>query len=245
MFTTFQLSLDSNIFEDLSNSVVLEKITSGRKGAVVTDVKDGLVPIVRTTTCYFTPAFYFSAVYKILIEEIREVTKNKELMFNNALVEIYNSEYRKMGYHSDQSLDLDPESFICIFSCYDKDTHDVRKLIIKNKTTNEVSELLMPHNSIILFSTDTNKKYLHKIILDTCKTNSQWLGVTFRLSKTFVSFRNGTPYIGEKILRYVDGKESSEFYKMRSEENKKVDYEYPEIDYTISISDTFEPIVCT
>ena len=51
---------------------------------------------------------------------------------------------------------------------------------------------------------------------------------------------NGTPYLNERILRLANDKEKSEFYKLRSNENKLIEYVYPELDYTISKSDLMQ-----
>ena len=120
---------------------------------------------------------------KLTIEEI------KKMVFNNALIEIYDSTYCSMGFHSDQSLDLANESYICIFSCYNNsNTKYIRKLIIKDKITNVRSTYILEHNSIIVFPLSTNSKYLHKIILDKNGSDDIWLGITFRLSKTLINF---------------------------------------------------------
>ena len=34
------------------------------------------------------------------------------------MIERYNYKYVTMKDHSDQDMDLDPESYICVFSCY-------------------------------------------------------------------------------------------------------------------------------
>lgn len=71
----------------------------------------------------------------------------------------------------------------------------------------------MENNSIILFSAEINSKYLHKIKLKE-KKDSNWLGITFRLSKTFIKFRNEIPYFENGIeLSIADKNEMVEFYK--------------------------------
>ena len=49
-----------------------------------------------------------------IIENIKKIS-GIDVKLNNALIEIYGSKYCTMGYHSDQSLDLDEKSYICIF----------------------------------------------------------------------------------------------------------------------------------
>jgi len=127
-----------------------------------------------------------------------------------------------------------------LFSCYDNpDTKDIRTLKIKDKITGELSEISLTHNSIILFSVKTNSNYLHKIVLDKSYADDKWLGITFRLSKTYIEFVNEIPYFykTDKKLKLANEEEIKEFYKMRQTENKNSVFEYPEINYTISKSD--------
>lgn len=145
-----------------------------------------------------------------------------------------------MGFHSDQALDLEDNSYIAIYSCYEN-TQNIkpRKLIIKNKITNELSEINMDHNSVILFDLETNKKHLHKIIADASDENNKWLGITFRLSKTYIQYIDNIPffYNTNHVLKLANDEEMKRFYKMRSDENKSINYQYPEIHFTVSSSD--------
>jgi len=244
------------------------------------DCRDGLVPIVRTTTPYQKPAQVFRPIHREIIDNVKKrslavtalaaavpaVSQRSDanaehpdptainLDFNNALIELYDSQYRNMKFHSDQSLDLAQGSFICIFSCYDiPDTPLVRKLKIQNKITRESSEISMDHNSFVLFSLETNGKHLHKIVLEGSAgavpatagpgNGPKWLGITFRLSKTFVRFCDDVPIMhpGACILRMATKDEFREFLKKRGEENKSVGFTYPFFDYTISASDRLPP----
>ena len=239
MFTKFIIDYQKNIFEELSKSIEFDDLIVGRKGANIVDYKNNLVPIVRTTTNYNKPTQKFLPIHYNIIENIKKSSKIEGLELNNALIEIYDSQYRTMGFHSDQAMDLAENSYICIFSCYDDPLSDIRKLKIKNKETDEHSEIQLEHNSVTIFSTETNKKHLHRIILETNKLNSKWLGITFRLSKTFIQFINEIPYFypGDKVLRMSNEEEKKLFRKYKGIENSKIGYDYPEIDYTISIGD--------
>ena len=242
MFTKFTINYQTNIFEELSKSIEFEDIITGRKGANLVDYKNNLVPIVRTTIGYNKPSQKFSQIHYDIIENIKNISKIEGLELNNAMVELYDSQYRDMKFHSDQSLDLAENSYICVFSCYDDPNNpsDVRKLKIKEKTTELCSEILLEHNSVVIFSTDTNKKYVHKIVLETNKSTNKWFGITFRLSKTFIQFVNEIPYFypSGKKLRIANKDERKEFARHKGIENLKIGYDYPEIDYAISISDT-------
>jgi len=251
MFYKIILDLPENLHSDLSQSCLFEDITNGRKGANLVDCVQNVIPIVRTTTNYVLPNQKFLPVHKMIIDKIKQsIIKssicdeiNPNIDFNNALIEMYNNKYCNMGFHSDQALDLDDDSYICIFSCYDNPKNP-RKLHTKNKITNECSSITLDHNSIILFSTNTNSKYLHKIILENRELPSNWLGITYRKSKTFLKFESDIPFFLDtgKPLILANEDTKKEFYKFRSLENSNIEYAYPEINYTISGGD-IKPII--
>ncbi len=239
-----------NVFDELSKSTKFDDVVNGRKGAILVDInnEDKLVPIVRTTTMYDKPAQHFLSIHYDLIENIKRTSNNPDLKFNNAMIEMYDSSYRTMKAHSDQALDLDPLSHICIFSCYNDPfipKSYMRKLKIQRKNSDDQFDIILEHNSFLLFSLDTNQRHLHKIVLeDSASNNYKWLGVTFRMSKTYIKFINEIPYFHStnKVLRIASTDEKKGFYICRSKENQSVEYVYPEIDYTISVSDTLYPI---
>jgi hypothetical protein len=146
-----------------------------------------------------------------------------------------------MGYHTDQTLDLDEESDICIFSCYkNENTKNLRTLNVINKETKEEQNITMYNNNYIIFSVKNNKKYVHKIILEKEKNNddSEWLGLTMRCSKTYIK-NNVLP--NGNILYLASKEEENNFYKLKTMENNMINYEYPIINYTISKSDLMNP----
>lgn len=245
-----------DLFHDLKKSTEFEDILPGRVGAVLVDQYD-LTPIVRTTTKYKNPAQQFKPIHYEIINNIKKavISSIPDLDFNNALIEIYDNNYCTMGYHTDQALDLKDGSYIGIYSCYEKpseiDELNSRKLIIKNKVTDDIIEISMDHNSVILFDLATNQQHLHKIVASNNKLNKwclgyTWLGITFRLSKTFIHHIDNIPYFykTDKILTLATTEESKTFYKLKSEENKKIDfdYSYSDITYTISPSDLLQPL---
>lgn len=242
MFSIHDIKSKDNLFEELANSAKFEQLGKGRHGTVLMHVQNNIIPIVRTTTKYNINSQLFKQVHYDIMDRIKKITQ-QNLYFNNALFEIYDKAYTTMGYHSDQALDLDPDSYICLFSCYNNsETKDVRTLKIKNKLAEkleETEEIKLAHNSIVLFSVKTNSNYLHKIILDNSSTNDIWLGLTFRLSKTFIKFLDEIPYFYKtnRIFKIADQEETKEFYSLRQKENKNIGFEYPELNYTISMSD--------
>ena len=256
-FYKFKLPLENNLFDELSNSVDLEDVGKGRKGNHLVNLSEKGIPIVRTTTKYNKPAHNFSTIHNRVIDGINDVVKNNNetpfpsLSFNNALIEIYDSSYFKMKYHSDQCLDLATDSYIALFSCYERPDdlteNALRKLKVKSKTTDEEFEFSLENNSVILFSLATNTKFMHKIVLESSNkqrldSDNKWLGITFRKSKTFIHFKDDLPYFpnGEP-LKLADEIQQKEFYKLRGQENKSIDFLYPTITYTLSISDTMIP----
>lgn len=237
MFTKITLDFPHNLFPELQKSIKFEDVTKGRKGAILVDVQNDLIPLSRSTTKYNKPAQKFKQVHYDIINQIKEHITAE---FNNAMIEIYDNRYCTMGFHSDQALDLAENSYIAIYSCYENpQVSNPRTLHIKNKKTNDVTEFTMTHNSVIIFNLETNQQHLHKIILEDNKLNNKWLGVTFRLSKTFILHVDNIPYINQTndILKLATEEESRQFYKLRSEENKSLSFQYPYINYTISPSD--------
>lgn len=242
MFLESIIDINVNPFEELSASANFEPVTKGRMGAVIVDPKDKLIPIVRTTTIYQNSATSFLPIHYAIIEKIKAKFNHLNLQFNNALVEIYDNNYRNMGYHSDQALDLDDDSYICLYSCYDNPTH-IRSLKVQQKGVPDIADIKLNHNSIVLFSTFTNRQYLHKIVLESSQSTNKWLGITFRLSKTYIQFIDDKPYFSNNVpLTLASADERKQFYKCRGQENANTDYVYAEINYTISASDT-KPIV--
>lgn len=241
MFKQYTLDVPENLFNQLSTCTTFEDIIKGRQGAVLLNYKHNTMPIVRTTTIYNNPAQQFLPIHYEIMDNIRKKIKNN-IIFNNALIEIYNNDYHNMKYHTDQSLDLQEDSYICLFSCYENNSNasnDMRKLQIKNKTTKLCSEFTLNNNSIVLFNVQTNQQHLHKIVLESKKSTNRWLGITFRLSKTFIKFTDDIPYIypNNKVFKIADSNERTMFLKHKSSENLQTEYVYPNIDYTISKSD--------
>ncbi|BAZ40356.1 hypothetical protein NIES4101_63170 [Calothrix sp. NIES-4101] len=255
-FYVFRLDIDDNIFELLTNSIEFEDINKGRKGCVLVKSEERGIPIVRTTTNYKNPSYHFSQIHNIIIEklnkQIQQEIKIKSFEFNNALIEVYDREYYKMGYHSDLDMDLEDDSFIALFSCYENasnlSTNALRKLKIRCKSTSEEFEISLTNNSLILFSLQTNREFVHKIILDVSKNETtklgtnRWLGLTYRKSKTFIKFKNGLPFLTNgDLLGVANDEEREAFYRLKKQENEVINFKYPEINYTLSIGDILEP----
>jgi hypothetical protein len=236
-------------FNDFKNSCIFSEISEGRKGAVLTDYNNNQFPIVRSTTDYKISTQKLKNIHFELINKIKltiQLRLKENVNFNNALIEIYENKYNKMKFHSDQKLDLEENSFICLFSCYQNiKNENSRKLVVKSKS-NSSNQLLnnfeieLENNSIVFFSIDTNSNFLHKIKLKNHEYENIWLGITLRMSKTFIKFNNlNNPYLLNlsKELRFADETERKEFFILRKNENKEIKFNYPDIDYSISSGD--------
>ncbi|MFP3831494.1 alpha-ketoglutarate-dependent dioxygenase AlkB [Chryseobacterium sp. SIMBA_028] len=256
-FYTITLTTEENLFDPLFNSAEFESTGKGRLGNHLVNTNGLLIPIVRTTTRYATPAVAFSDIHHQLVDHMNDTLRADHAdipvqNFNNALIEVYDSTYSKMNYHSDQALDLDSNSFIALFTCYEKpeelEEFHFRKLVIKDKVSNEEAEIILHHNSVVLFSVETNKKFQHKIILNSSSnlnttSNNKWLGITFRTSKTYIQFKEELPYFSTgETLTLADQDQESEFFQLRGQENRVLDFIYPNLFYTISNADLLKPI---
>ncbi|TRX37453.1 hypothetical protein FNW52_05685 [Flavobacterium sp. ZT3R18] len=257
-FHKITIPLEKNLFKELFNSIDYEQIAKGRIANHLVLMKKKLVPIIRTTSKYNIPVHSFSVIHNYIVSTINQTIINNDLKnipfqhFNNALIEVYDFSYSKMNFHSDQSIDLENNSFIGLFSCYENPDNlseqNIRKLIVKDKVTNEEFEFSLTHNSVILFSTETNTKFHHKIVLDIDVklkipvNENKWLGMTFRTSKTYLDFKNDIPFFanGEQ-LKLANSEQEREFFKYRREENKSLNFNYPFLSYTISLADTLFP----
>lgn len=254
MFYQFDLDLTPNVFDELSNFIKFESIAKGRKVAnCFLPTNKNIIPIIRTTTIYSNPIQKFSNPYKIIINQIKsQALKLYNINvgeLNNGLVETYTCEYKTMGFHSDQALDLDHGSWICIFSTYSNPelVSSTRKLIVQSKLTNQQTEYNLTNNSVIMFDTKTNSTYVHKIVLSNNEHNlNKWIGITLRTSRTHIEFIDYKPYMfddmnnmNELVLATLE--EKKEFYFLKSQENKLINFTYPYINYTISPSDLINP----
>ena len=219
----------------------LEQVSNSRQIANLVEPNEhGAFPIVRTTTKYNQPSQLFTEAHKDLIRKIYEASQ-RDMKLNNAMLEVYTSEYSKMKFHTDQALDLADNSHICLFSCYENEQEpNPRILRVKEKATGAVYEIILDHHSIIVFSTQTNASHLHKIVADPgpgkeCRSN--WLGITFRQSKTYVERNDhNTSFVATgKPVRLATDEERKQFFMYKKLENEQSGYVYPDIDYTLSI----------
>ena len=253
-FTCVQLA-DDTVLAQLARELDLAAVTDGRLGNHITRPEARGVPLVRTTTRYPAPARCFSPLHDALVEQVRVASADAgvELApspFNNALVELYDGRYRKMGYHSDQALDLATDSHIAIVSCYLTpdgelwpDAPDLRQLVVKPKGDGERFMVPLCHASVVLFSVSTNASHLHKIVLpQVYAPEVRWFGITLRRSHTFVDYRASGPCFADGTpLRLANDEEGLAFYRLRGQENRSEAFAYPPLPVTLSPGDLLPP----
>lgn len=254
-FYKVALSFEDNLFIELSTSIAFEQVAKGRKGNHLVDVQEQKIPVVRSTNLFSIPAHVFTHLHQQIVTEIMQKSPQSvspSFAFNNALIEIYDEQYTKMKFHSDQCLDVAPQSYIAIFSCYETpdslNKHTLRTLKVKNKATLEEVDIPLDHHTVVLFSTETNSLYHHKIIATPIGNRPAqlvdvpWLGITFRSSKTFIEFNKDTPYLSTgQPLTLADETQRKAFYKIRGEENKQQNFVFPDITYTLNQGDILPP----
>lgn len=256
-FYKITLPLEKDLFKELLESADFENVAKGRIGNHLVKVGEQGVPIVRTTTMYKIPANNFSAIHNQIIESLNIENENGDknlplLDFDNALIEVYDCNYTTMKYHSDQSMDLEADSYIGLFTCYENPNEltekNIRKLKLKDRITDEEFEISLTHNSVVLFSLATNSKFLHKIILESVPStkrlekDNKWLGITFRKSKTFIQFKDNLAYFSDgELLTLANEDQKRDFFKLRGQENSVLNFTYPKLSYTLSVGDIILP----
>jgi hypothetical protein len=238
---SWQLPAAAPRFEELLASVRFDEVTKGRRGAVLVKVESRGIPIVRTTTSYPASAQLFRPIHEHLAQRI-SASGLLPLSFNNALVEHYTSAYTAMKRHSDQALDLADESWIAVYSCYRNPERPSRRLMVQPKESGAGFEVPLEHGSVVAFSRDSNRRFTHAISLRAAAPDNEWLGITFRTSKTLVRFVDGHPTLpsGARLM-LADEHQRRELFQMRRRENQETSFEYPSLSYTLSESDLLPP----
>lgn len=242
-FRSWRLSVAATPFDELLASVPFDEVTRGRRGAVLVKLDDtGAVPLVRTTTASPHPARPFRDLHDRIAAEVRQ-SGGIPCGFNNALVEHYTRAYATMKRHSDLALDLAEESWIAVYSCYRDPQRPSRRLVVTPKPPDGPDlELVLPHHGVVAFALDTNRRFTHRIALVANAPDNDWLGITFRTSKTLVRFVDGQPQLpdGSRLTLATEA-ERRTFFQLRRRENEEPDFAYPPIPYTISEGDLLAP----
>jgi alkylated DNA repair dioxygenase AlkB len=138
-----------------------------------------------------------------LVDEMRRVViERTEIDFNHALIQLYRNGRDNISEHSDKTLDITRKTPICTLSLGAK-----RTLILRSKSNDAeriVQKIPLPHNSLFILGSDTNRIYKHCI--KECKRanklmsaeelfcEGQRISLTFRSISTFYDKKTCTLY---------------------------------------------------
>ena len=95
---------------------------------------------------------------------------------------------------------------------------------------------------MVVFSLETNRRFRHAIRLRPSAPDADWLGLTFRTSKTHLRFLDGRACFSDgRPLVLADDAQRRTFFALRRRENLESDFGYPSLDFTVSASDLVPP----
>jgi hypothetical protein len=253
-----KLGMGMGMFDYIYSHTNWEFITKGRYCANIVNTSIGSesdnvsIPIVRTTTKYTKPVQLLTQEYSRIIDIIMDQTNNMiqqsngSIKWTNGMIELYDDNYRTMGFHTDQMQDISPGTYICIISLYPSNAKP-RQFYIKNKQSNLVRIFPMDNYSVIIMDTNENKQHVHKIISN--QSSGYWIGITLRYSQTWITWKDQECYLlsanQTKLIKFSIGTESDQtlYYKMKKNENSMIEWEWPYLTWTISPSDLIKPIL--
>lgn len=217
-------------YEELLKTINLEEICKGRQACILTEFVGPDWYVVRSTTQYknfpqkIQDIHYLQPEFETDMLDVEQRGLAEQAGGLNVMLEVYDQRYQSMAYHSDMAIDLDGP--IKILSLYPSNEKRRRELHIKNKQTSETTKIILQDHMLVTFSLDTNKKFLHRIV-----GQAQWMGLTYRISKTL-----------SNSLRLATESEKKELFSLRSMENNLIDFKYPELNYTLNPTDISELI---
>lgn len=246
MFTKYILN-DIPSFEQILSRHETETLSANRQCAVLISspsISPKKIPLLRTTSHYTLPAQTFSSQENQIIEKIQELLPD-DVTLNHATLEVYDHQYRKMRYHTDQYLDIAKDTYIALVSIYENPLEPAsRTLFIKDKVSGALSNIEMTHNSVIIFPFETNYRYLHKIIA-TKQLQNKWLGLTFRTCKTFIQLNDKNQPLH---IRLATESEKEKLFHLKHKENESTNDIYEEEEtsgdlVTMNPADILPPII--
>lgn len=230
MFCKYRLEYWNDAFQEFFHAHAWTNLSHDRRAAMLVLPDADFIPIVRTT-CPTVSCWCFGLVHLRLMQAIDSASGNAH-SFNNAMAEVYDPEYTKMRFHTDCALDLEDDSEICIFSCYEDECDHPRTLVTRDKESGKVEEMSMDHLSVIIFDVGANSRHVHKIVSNGCK--ARWLGLTLRTSKTFVTRQSVVfRHDGSKMTAATEH-DRSMLFKLKGQENKLSSFKYPHIQFSLA-----------
>ncbi|MCJ1404765.1 hypothetical protein MMC11_007991 [Xylographa trunciseda] len=176
-----------------------------RKVAVQGEVgQDGSKPIYRHPADESPPLLPFSSTVQKIREEVQKILKQP---LNHALIQLYRDGQDNISEHSDKTLDIVRDSSIVSLSLGAQRTMALRTKRDRHSknggTTPGVRQLQripLPHNSIFVLGSQTNRRWLHGIRPDKRDarekseeekaSNGERISITFRNIATFTDKHN-------------------------------------------------------
>lgn len=233
------LNSAENYFDELADSCLFETAGTRKVSILVKPNVDNSMPLVRTMLKVNSPAQYFSHALTQLIDQIKIAFKetHAELEFNSAKIEIYTHAPRSLlGFRVDTSgLDLQPDSAVCLFSCYNKQ--------IESST----AFFGIPHNSAAIFAPKQHIFFYPIPLTLNTPASLHWMSITLKLSKTFVDFSLAAPRLLTENRQWrplclATQKDYHDLNVMKCRENNDSSFEYPPLlAFTISPGDLLKP----
>lgn len=210
----------------------LETITAGRRAAIFVSQMVNKVPIVRSSTKYTNPPYFFTD----------SMTKTFPDYVNNIMFEVYDKQYKTMRMHSDLDIDLDSDYEIQIVSLYEHPEQDdgTRVLVVQDKRNGETAEIPLSHGTVTSFSVESNALLRHQIVHRAKPNetdNGRWLGMTLRVSNSFYD-----PCFKSVNSRKLKLDKTGEIYKLCKEQREDCSPLQTRCDFTVNEADFKPPV---
>ena len=207
IFNILPESLAVNAFSTIYNEVIwsemsLKGSTVPRLVCIHGNITDGQVVPIYRHPADLQPHL---TAWTPTTDYIRDIIcKRLKLDLNHVLIQLYRSGYDSIGEHSDKTLDIKRGSSIVTLSLGAQRTLILRSKLKTSKDSSscasensirDIWKIPLPHNSLFILGSMTNKLYLHSIKEDKRLPNlkttdelafgGQRISLTFRCISTF------------------------------------------------------------
>ena len=160
---------------------------------------DGEIPIYRHPADESPPLLPFTPTILLIKQEVEKILAQN---FNHALIQLYRDGVDNISEHSDKTLDIVRDSVIVNVSLGAQRTMTLRTKRSKlahgteSPSTRQSQRIKMPHNSVFVLGSQTNREWLHGVRADKRpvqeKTDAEKafggerISITFRQIGTFI-----------------------------------------------------------
>lgn len=230
----FQLfDKNTRLFDIIKSSTLFEEVSRKRQIANVINkdielwdqssdnhIVRSTHPLVRSTTPCNLPAQEFTPVHSFLVAELNSILQKSKLAtqpYNNLMIEIYNDQKDLMAFHSDMSLDLDPEHLVAAAVFSENPPATVKFLTgerapvsckfltqSKDRSNPQDSAVNLVNGQVVLFDTEWNKLNVHRFESAINPNQGRTMIVTFRVARTFIKFDDyGRAFLANPTKQYL------------------------------------------